>query len=155
SGVPGPVGPSVIDVRNGAGRLLHGDERLIERILLTAAPIEVRPQLRTGLEQQARSQRRLPAHLRHDAGMVFVGHGPFGRADRRAETQPGTVATHDAVDARVLDAVEDVDLVARRRLPGQPDVLLIPRAVAYRLLGFVRVVGPFRGIARVLVDPHA
>src|SRR5262245_53369111 len=87
--------------------------------------------------------------------MVFVGHGPFGRADRRTKTKPCTVATHDAVDAGVLNAVEDGDLVARRYLPGQPSVFLVPRAVADCLPAFVRIVGPFRGIARVLVDPHA
>src|SRR5262249_26961598 len=150
SGVPGPIGPTVIDVRNEAGRLLHRNERLIERIPLTAAPPEVGPQLSAGLEQKARSHRRLPAHLRHHARMVFVGHGPFWRADRRAKAQPGTVAAHDAVDAGVLDAVEEGDLVARRQLPGQPHVLLVPRAVADRLTAIVWVVGPFRGIARVL-----
>src|SRR5262245_14323638 len=86
--------------------------------------------------------------------MVLVGHGALGRAYRRAKTQPGAVAAYEAVDAGVLDAVEERDLVPRRRLPGQPNVLLVPRAVGDRLLGVVGIVGPFRGIARVLVGPH-
>ena len=79
----------------------------------------------------------------------------LGRADQRPEAKPGTVAALDAVQARVLDARPDVDLVARRRLPGQPQRPVLPRAVVDRLLALVRVVGPFRGIARVLVDKHA
>ena len=67
----------------------------------------------------------------------------------------GTVAASDAVDAGVLNAVVEVDLVALCRLPSQPHVTLVPRAVAQRLPVKVRVVGPFRGIARVLVGPHA
>src|SRR5438034_8340881 len=94
-------------------------------ILLTAAPPEVRPQLSVGVEQQARGHRRLPTHLSQRARVVFVGHTPFGRANRRTKAKPGTVAALDAVDARVLDARPDVDLVARRRLPGQPQVPLL------------------------------
>ena len=155
SGMPRPVGPTVIDSRKGAAILLHRNKRRIERILLTAAPPEVSPELSVGLEQQARGDRRGPAHLSEIARVVFVRRAPLGRANHRPEAKARTVAALDAVQARVLDARPDVDLVARRRLPGQPQRPVFPRAVVDRLLALVRVVGPFRGIARVLVDKHA
>ena len=118
--MPGPVGPAVIDARIGPAIFLHGDERRIEGILLLAAPPEIGPQLGVGLEQQARGDRRGPGQLGQVARVVFVGLSPLGRALHRPEAEPRTVAADDAVDARVLDARPGVDLVARRRLPGQP-----------------------------------
>ena len=50
----------------------------------------------------------------------FRLQSPRASAIDAAEGEPGTVAALDAVQAVVLDARPAVDLVARRRLPGQP-----------------------------------
>src|SRR5207248_6015490 len=76
-------------------------------------------------------------------------------ADRCAESKPGAVTALFAGDTRILQARPEVDLVARRRLPRQAHVPLLPNAVVDGLLALVRVVGPRVRVARVLVDPHA
>ena len=158
---PGRGGP-VIDVGNRAVAeiILHGNERRIERILLPAPPIEIRPQLSTGLEHQARVDRRGPGELRHQVRMVLVSRDRFGCRDDSAEGEPVAVAALDAVEADVLNLRPCRDLVARCRLPRQPQLPVLPRAVVLGLLeratalavgGEIR---PFGRIAGVQVHVH-
>src|SRR5207247_6676420 len=129
-----PVGRPVIDARIGAAILLHRNHRRIERILLTAAPPEISPQLSVGIEQQARGDRRGPAQLSQHARMVFVTLLRLGRPHRRPEAKPRTVAAPSAVYTRVLGVRPGVDLVAWRRLPGQPQRPVLPRTGTDRLI---------------------
>src|SRR5262245_53099242 len=101
-----------MDARNGAASFLHLNRRRVVGVLLTAAPPEVRTQLRVGLEQQAIGVRRRPAQLGEPARVVFVGLRRLRRTDRRSEAEPGTIATAVAVQTVVLRARPRVELVA-------------------------------------------
>src|SRR6185312_1021212 len=87
--------------------------------------------------------------------VVLVGRVRLRRTNRRAEPEARAVAALLARDARVLETRPEVELVARRRLPRQTDVPLLPDAVVDRLLALVGVVRPRVRVAGVLVDPHA
>ena len=106
-------------------------------ILLTAAPPEVRPQLRVGLEQQARL-------VTGDDQLTWVSRlGWFslvscasGELIERAEAKPRTVAALDrSASSEYWTLDQTLDLVARRRLPRQTRRRVLPRAVVDRLLG--------------------
>src|SRR5262245_17155311 len=92
--------------------------------------------------------------------MVLVPRDRLGCRDDAAEGEPVAVAALDAVQADILDLRPRRDLVARRRLPRQPRLSILPRAVVLGLLERATAlavgwkIGPFGRIAGVQVHIH-
>src|SRR5690349_16710832 len=77
------------------------------------------------------------------------------RLDAAGEHRARQRSATEAVLTHLLLVPPEIELVAWARLPRQTHRPVFPRAVIDSLLAEIRLVGPLRGIAGVLVREHA
>ena len=125
------------------------DHRRVERAVV--AKMETVPRLiraPAGLGEQLTRDRRLPT------GVGLTGRDVEHSVRRFRRRRGGASARTVICVVELLGPVE-IELVARRRLPRQPDCRLAFQAVGERLLGFIEVHHPAIRVAGVLVIEHA